>query len=319
METLLQGGSDIEIVIVDDGSTDSTAAIARDYCEKYPDIVRLEQKENGGHGSAVNRGLLVARGIYFKVCDSDDWFDVDAFRKVLALLREHADEENRLDLLLANYVYEYFYNGKRHEVDYRNALPVGELFDWSRMQRFRISQFLLMHSMIYRTELLRECGLKLPEHTFYVDNIVAYVPLPYVKRVMYLDCDLYRYFIGRPDQSVSTENMIKRIDQQLRVTRIMVQAYNLYEDIADRHLRRYMLHYLSMMVTISIIHLTLSGTRENIDKIDALWAFIRNYDRKTYYALRRTFLNRSISLPGKGGRFIARKGYTLARRIYKFS
>jgi hypothetical protein len=83
---------------------------------------------------------------------------------------------------------------------------------------------LLMHSMIYRTQILRDCGLKLPEHTFYVDNIVAYQPLPFVNSMFYLDCNLYRYFIGRPDQSVNTPTMIKRIDQQLLVTRTMVQA-----------------------------------------------------------------------------------------------
>ncbi len=72
-----------------------------------------------------------------------------------------------------------------------------------------------MHSVIYRTELLRNCGLKLPKHTFYVDNIYVYYPLPHVTSLYYLDVDFYRYFIGREDQSVNEKNMIKRIDQQL--------------------------------------------------------------------------------------------------------
>ena len=83
---------------------------------------------------------------------------------------------------------------------------------------FMIGQYILMHSVIYRTQLLKECGLELPKHTFYVDNIFVYQPLPHVKNMYYLDVNFYRYFIGRTDQSVNESVMIGRIDQQLRVT-----------------------------------------------------------------------------------------------------
>lgn len=319
LDTLVPGGDDVEIIVVDDGSKDQTADIAREYVARYPGIVRLEQKPNGGHGSAVNRGLEVATGQYFKVVDSDDWLDAAAYARVLNCLRSQEARGESLDILVTNYVYEYFYNGSRNIIHYRNALPQEELISWEHLRRFRISQLLLMHSMIHRTGLLRECQIKLPEHTFYVDNLIAYQPMPLARRVMYLDVDFYRYFIGRPDQSVNTANMIKRIDQQLMVTKLLLHTYHLEQDVQDANLRKYMYRYLSMMVTITIVHLVLSEDDVNLAKIDALWEDIRQYDLRTYKIIRRNMMNRAVSLPGRSGRFLTRKGFKLAKRIYKFS
>lgn len=319
LDSLVVGGAAVEVIVVDDGSTDRTAEIARDYIARYPDIVRLEQKPNGGHGSAVNRGLEVATGRYFKVCDSDDWFKPEAYQTLLNVLAEQPHDDSAIDLVLANYVYEYTYNNSTNVISYRNVFPVNRRFTWNEMRFFRVSQFLLMHSMVYRTDRLRLCGLKLPEHTFYVDNIVAFQPLPLVRSILYLDIDLYRYFIGRPDQSVNMNNMIKRIDQQLRVTRIMLNMYNLPRDIANRHLRRYMYRYLSMMVSIAVIHLILANTDEALKKIDLLWQEIKEFDPHTYRVLKFNIVNQAMSLPGRGGRYITRKTYMVARKIYKFN
>lgn len=315
LDTAVQGGNEVEVIVVNDGSTDHTADIGRDYCNRYPDIVRLIQKENGGHGSAVNCGLQAAVGTFFKVVDSDDWLDPSAYRNVLAVLRK----AESVDLVITNYVYEYFYAGKRKCVKFGNVLPVGKVITWDDMKRFRVSQFMIMHAMIYRTEVLRKSGLSLPEHTFYVDNIFAYIPLPFVKRLIYIDCDLYRYFIGRADQSVNTQVMIKRIDQQLRVTKIMADSYDLFTDIPSGKLQEYMLHYLSIMVSISLIHLYLSDNPQDDPKASELWEYIRNRDERLYQAVRSAFVNRCIRLLHKEGQHATKAGFQLARRIYKFS
>ena len=197
IDSLLPGGEDVEIIIVDDGSTDGTAQIADEYAAKYPDICRAIHQENAGHGGAVNTGMTAAKGIYFKVVDSDDWVDPDSYREVLEALRRFKDERVPVDLLIANYVYEHVLDGKSHAIRYTNALPEGTLFGWEEARHFRMSQNLLMHSVIYRTRVLRDCGLHLPEHTFYVDNLFVYIPLPYVRRIYYLNTDFYRYYIGR--------------------------------------------------------------------------------------------------------------------------
>ena len=120
-------------------------------------------------------------------------------------------------------------------MDYRNVFPRNKVFGWDQIGRFRPSQYLLMHSVIYRTQLLRDCDLELPKHTFYVDNIFVYQPLPYVKNIYYLDVDLYRYFIGRADQSVNEKVMVTRVDQQMRVTYHMIKSHDLRKVCAEHN------------------------------------------------------------------------------------
>ena len=221
--SLLAVGDDIEIIIVDDGSTkDDTALIADRWQERHPDIVKAVHKENGGHGSAVNAGLAHASGFYYKVVDSDDWVDAAAAKEVLAYLRTQLEREEPTDMVVANYVYEKVDEDSSTIMRYRNVFPVQREFTWDQVGDFRHSQYLLMHSVFYRTALLKEMGLTLPEHCFYVDNIFVYEPLVHVRSMYYLDVDLYRYFIGREDQSVNEKVMLSRIDQQLRITREMI-------------------------------------------------------------------------------------------------
>ena len=93
IDSLLVGGEDVEILIVDDGSTkDRTAEIADEYAAEFPTIVKAIHKENGGHGSAVNAGIANATGLYFKVVDSDDWVKEKAYLAILDTLRELGGE-----------------------------------------------------------------------------------------------------------------------------------------------------------------------------------------------------------------------------------
>lgn len=102
-----------------------------------------------------------------------------------------------------------------------------EIFGWNDVKHFHLGQYILMHSVIYRTDFLKLCQLRLPKHTFYVDNIYVYYPLPHVRTIYYMDVDFYRYFIGREDQSVNEKVMISRIDQQIFVNKSMINMYEL--------------------------------------------------------------------------------------------
>ena len=196
IDSLLVGGDEVEIIIVDDGSTkDRTAQIADEYERKYPSICRAIHQENGGHGEAVNTGLRNATGIFYKVVDSDDWVDEEAFHEVLRTLRRFVYGNQTLDMLISNFVYEKEGAKRKKVMNYNTALPKNEVITWSDVKLFMLGQYILMHSVIYRTELLRECGLELPKHTFYVDNIFVYQPLPHVKTMYYLDVNFYRYYI----------------------------------------------------------------------------------------------------------------------------
>ena len=225
IESLLPGGDEVEILIIDDGSTDLTADIADKYEEKYPGIVRAIHQANGGHGEAVNTGIRNASGLYFKVVDSDDWVDKDAYRQVLDKLRELTGGDTVLDMMLCNFVYDKDGAKRKKVMHYENSVPVEELVSWEDTKHFRKGRYILMHSVIYRTRLLRKCGIELPKHTFYVDNIYVFEPLPYVKTIYYLPVNFYRYYIGREDQSVNESVMISRIDQQITVTKLMIDYF----------------------------------------------------------------------------------------------
>ena len=321
VETLLQGGDDIEINLVDDGSTkEDTPAICDRYAQQYPDIVRAIHQENGGHGEGVNQGIRNARGVYYKVVDSDDWVDVPALKKALDKLRQFVRDGKLVDMLVCNYVYEHVEDNTQRVMHYRNVFPRNRVFGWEQIGRFRPSQYLLMHSVIYRTQLLRDCGLELPKHTFYVDNIFVYQPLPMVRNMYYMDVDLYRYFIGRSDQSVNEKVMVTRVDQQLRVTYQMIDSHDLHQ-VAVQHkkLSRYMFSYLSMMMAISSIFLIIANTPESLGKRTQLWEYLRQKDAGMYRKMRYAAVSGFTAFPGYQGRRLSVQLYHLARKIYKFN
>ncbi|HIW76232.1 MULTISPECIES: glycosyltransferase family 2 protein [Gordonibacter] len=320
IESLLACGDDIEIIIVDDGSTkDDTPAKADEWERRYPDIIRAVHQENGGHGQAVNTGLAHATGRYFKVVDSDDWLDERAMAEIMTYLRRQNELEDATDLVIGNYVYEKVAEGARTVMHYRNVFPEGREFGWDEVGHFGQSQYLLMHSVIYRTELLHEMGLQLPKHTFYVDNIFVYVPLPHVKTIYYRDVDMYRYFIGREDQSVNESVMMGRIDQQLRVTRLMIDAVQLPGGVPEKRLERYMENYLSMMMCICSIFLRMIDTDEAEDKREAIWGYLKAQNPDVYRRIRRSALNMGTNLPTELGRKIGITGYRMAQKIFKFN
>lgn len=319
IESLLPGGDEVEILIVNDGSTkDNTAEIADEYEAKYPGICRAIHQENGGHGEAVNAGLRNAAGIYFKVVDSDDWVNREAYEEILTTLREFVMGGQTLDMLITNFVYEK--QGAKHKrvMQYRTALPKRELFSWKDVKVFMLGQYILMHSVIYRTEMLRDCGLVLPKHTFYVDNIFVYQPLPHVKSMYYLDVNFYRYFIGREDQSVNEQVMIGRIDQQILVTKLMLGYYESAR-ITHHKLRHYMVRYLEIMMTISSILAIKSGSEENMQKKKELWESVKKQDLPLFLRLRWGFLGQSMNLPGESGKKVSIAGYKISQKFFGFN
>ena len=197
IDSLLSGGEDVEILIVDDGSTkDNTAEIADEYEKNYPGIVKAIHQENGGHGEAVNAGLRNATGVYYKVVDSDDWVDVDVYLDIIKTLKELVAGPQTVDMFISNFVYDKA--GAKHKKVMRyKAFPENEVFQWDHAKKLHIGRYILMHSVIYRTMLLRECNLELPKHTFYVDNLFVFQPLPYVKNLYYKNVNFYHYFIGK--------------------------------------------------------------------------------------------------------------------------
>ena len=322
VETLLTGGEKVEIIIVNDGSKDDTAAIADRLAEKYPTIVKAVHQENGGHGEAVNTGIKNATGVFFKVVDSDDWLGEEALATLLEKLEMFSnsgeDTVNVPDLVLCNYINDKV--GVKHKkvINYKGYLPLNRTFTWQDVKKMPPGRYMTMHACVYRTEVLRESQLVLPKHTFYVDNIYVFKPLPFVKKLYYLDINLYHYFIGRDDQSVNEKVMIKRLDQQLRVNKIMIDTLSAY-DKSIPNCTEYMYSYLEIISAITSVLATLSGTPEHLAMKEDLWKYMQEKDAEIYQKVRYSFVGRAVNLPGKFGQSALLAIYKLAQKLYGFN
>ena len=354
IRSLLVGGDEVEILIVDDGSTDGTAEIADRLERKHPGIIRAIHQPNKGHGGAVNTGIANATGLYFKVVDSDDKVRASAYRSILDVLRRFSSPaagtdaadgaassegtstaassagstgeegaEPALDLLISNFVYNKEDQNRHTVMQYRKCLPVGRVFSWEEANRFPIGKYILMHSVIFRTQMLRESGLQLPEHTFYVDNIYVFNPLPYVHRMYYLDVNFYYYFIGREDQSVHEDVMIRRLDQQARVNRIMIDHFTdpaCDEMIGSRRaLRQYMFNYLEIITTITSVLALRSGTPDHLQLRDDIWTYLHEKDLKLWKKMRRRPLGMAMNVNGSLPRRVVITLYQVAQRLFNFN
>lgn len=316
IESLLNGGERVEIIVIDDGSTDNTGRIADEYAEKYPSIVQVIHQENGGHGEGINQGLEHASGTYFKVVDSDDILSAD-FPAFLDTLEE-CEKKGGIDLLVTNYYYVHSDGVGDRSICYSNVLPENRIFGWNETRRFLLHQLLTIHSCTFRTEVMRKSGDALPKHIFYEDNLMVYKTLPNVKKLYYMNIDLYRYWIGRPDQSVQKKVMMQRYSHQIQVTERCFTSVHL-DEITESCLRRYMKHEQFMMFGISILYARLNKSDEADAAVDQMWERCEIYDPKWGKYFRKRTPLRVICKQGRVGRHVSDVVYRVANQVVRFN
>lgn len=305
---------EVEVIVVDDGSTDTTAQVAQGLVALHPGLHLIKQ-DNKGHGGAVNTGVAAATGTWIKVVDSDDALDPKALARVLGRLRQWRAQGQVPDLVVTNFVYVRTHGRpRRHTVRFPRVLPQDRLGTWSDVKRFRADQYLMMHALMYRTRLLQESGMRLPEHCFYVDNLYSFVPLRHVRTLTYLDENLYLYTIGRPGQSVSDEVIVKQLNQHDKVNALMLEAMPQEAEVSPG-LYRYLLHtYLLSTVVISAMALR-SGSQDNLKLKLRLWERMATQRPDVRARLLRKPLGRAMNLPGRVGDKVPVIGYQVARRV----
>ena len=316
IESILPGGERVEIIIIDDGSKDNTGRIADELAEKHPSIIRVIHQENGGHGEGINQGLRHASGKYFKTVDSDDTLSGDFVRFLDEL--EACDNQGGVDLFLTNYHYVHADGKGDRSIVFSNALPEGRIFTWQETKPFRVDQILMIHTVTFRTELLRKTGLEMPKHTFYEDNYMVYGNLRYVERMYYMNCDLYNYAIGREDQSVQQDVMMRRYTHQIRATELCFHALH-FDEIKDTRKRAYLKHEMFIMFGIAIIFARLNCNEQADSDIEKMWDNCREFDRKWADYFRYHTILRMICLPDKKGQRFVSAVYRLAHRVIRFN
>lgn len=318
IDSLLVANRPVEIIIVNDGSTDDTLEIANSYAKRYSNVVVIDQP-NSGWGAGVNRGLERARGMYFKVVDSDDWLESSALHRVLYTLDSLVATNQAPDLLLTNYVYDHTVDESTHEIAYRNYLPEGRIFTWEETRHASIDQRIMVHASWYLAPLLRESGVQVPEGMAYMDSYFVLHPLPYAKKLFFLDVDAYHYMVGRQDQSVNVEVVKRHIDHQLYATRVAIDDYDhaslmrISPKMANCRAR-----YIIAMFSVSTAHLFMINTPDAIQKNKRMWAYLAEHDPALHRVVRQSFAgwaNRKTPLGRAGTRLV----YGIAQSIFKFS
>ncbi len=309
IESLLPGGEKLEIIIIDDGSKDNTGAIADAYAAKYPTIVKVIHQENGGHGEGINQGLRHATGTYFKVVDSDDTMSSD-FLPFLQKLEE-CERQGGVDLFVTNYYYVHTDGKGDRSINYSNALPQNRIFTWADTRSFHAHQLLTIHSCTFRTEAMRKWNCALPKHVFYEDNLMVCQTLPHIQKMYYMNVDLYRYWIGRPDQSVQKTVMMKRYTHQLLVAERCFAAFRL-DAVTDRRLLKYLKHELLMMFGIGVLYTKLHKSKEADADLDEMWVHCYAHDAKWAKHFRKSTVLRLVC----GNNWFS---YTLAALVYWFA
>lgn len=208
---------ELDIIVVDDGSQDGTAAIAGAFAHRWPDSVRVIPQPNKGHGGAVNTGIAAARGQYFKVVDGDDTLAAKGFAQLLDCLRGAS-----ADLVLAHYE-RVPQDDPAHPVPMRfEGVAFGRVYRFDELP-LETGLYFGIHSITVRTDALRASGVRLQEHTFYVDVEYGVLPIPSIETAVFLDAIVYQYAVGGASQSVAAENFVRHYDDHLRVLRRLVQ------------------------------------------------------------------------------------------------
>lgn len=313
IDSLLIGKDDVEIIIIDDGSTDNTGDIADRYAKDYPSIVKVIHQKNGGHGEGINVGLKHAKGKYFKVVDSDDWVSKEAYLKLLKEIK-HIDA----DLVVTNYVYTYTDGRKDHIINFSNVFLEDEEITWDRIGHFKVTQYLSLHSLMYKKSVLDKTHIKLPKHVFYEDNLFIYLPLINTKTIYYVNVDFYHYYIGRPDQSVQTAQIIKRSSHQVLVSERVCNAYDL-DMIKSKKLKKVMVRECTLLMCLGVIFSRLNKTPEGEREYKELWQSIKEHNPKLYKKLRYSSMAFWVSIPTPLGRFLALRGFDLAHHLVNFN
>lgn len=216
-----------EVIIVNDGSKDRTSEIAHEYAVTYPNTYKVVDKRNGHYGSCINAGLKVATGEFVKILEADDWYDTEVFKEFLDLLEAVS---GKVDVVYSNMacVSENDEPLKYDTFDY----PVGRIFDFSEIKDCTPCR--ANTAICYRTQLLRDIDYHQPEGMPYTDNLWTTVPFSKVKTCAFLPKVLYRYWVGRPGQSMSPAIWKRNVSSMVRVLGFMLDEYEkLPKDIAE--------------------------------------------------------------------------------------
>lgn len=285
--------SELELLVINDGSKDNTEEIVMEYEKRYPSVVRLVNKKNGGHGSTINKSLELATGKYYKVLDGDDWCDVNELDKLMELLQKTSAE-----LIVNRYreVYPSHFRVIGKDVNYE----LNKVYDFSSIFDSNDTEYdlIAMHEITILTERLRAVKTQIQEHCFYADTeFIYYVGLA-ARTVTFHDSCAYQYRLGTEGQSVSSAGVYRHIEDLFRIERKLINKYS--EDcLMDIEVERKKYLFTIISKTYNVLFNWYVSLIDKPDKDDLLIDFISEL-RRTHgdlvYQFKLTKINRIIAI-----------------------
>ena len=307
-----------EIIIINDGSTDNTVVKSKNLAKKWnkitrKDFIRVIDKENGQYGSVINRGIKEAKGIYFKVLDVDDTFNTTSLIEFIKIINGF---KHKVDLILTDHVYEKVAVNKRDVQSLEKTFTPYKLMNIKEVDMPKV--LITMHSIIYRLDLLKDIEYKQIEGIYYSDSQYSLVPLKYVNTAYYMNIPLYRYYIGRDEQSINLKVMVKNRIHQLKVLEVIWKQIN-FKYINSPQIRKYMKSVMRQMAQWQIMLIAFD------EKIPKKAKYLMNFldelkmlQPTHYRKITKTILFKALRISrGKGMGFIVRFAVKLYSKFKK--
>lgn len=292
----------LEVLIIDDGSSDNTVKVAQKYVEYYPDTFRVISKQNGGHGSALNVGIALATGKYIRPIDADDWVNTDSLEYIIGILNECNSDiivtHFKKVLEKSKQLVEVRIRGMEYEKEY----ILDEVADYA--------PWYLYHHVMYKADILKNAPLKFTEKCFYDDMEYDSYPLVCAKTILFINRYLYSYRLERDGQSVEDSGFIRHREDRKTIVVSLCRFWNKYRDTMApnvcKHLEKEMVWrikrqyeiYLSMPISITTFKEIQEFDNVIREKNDYLYNQVSGY---------RTQLLKS---PSSYGKYMCAKGIT---------
>lgn len=234
--------NEIEILIINDGSSDKTLEIAKNYQKKFPSTIRVIDKPNGGHGSVINRGIQEATGKYFKIVDGDDWVNKQGLTNLIEYLRL-AD----VDMIVNPYIKVNDKNGKQKKVreKYFDKYNSEKIYQFDSLE---LNNVIPMHEITYKTSLLKNNHIEVDEGIFYVDAEYILYPIKYIKTIAFLNSYLYMYRINSNTQSINIKSAQKNILHHKQVVESTLNYFNSIKNSLSLNKKNYMMKHIHTIV-----------------------------------------------------------------------
>lgn len=304
----------LEILVINDGSKDHTRQVVEAYVQKYPKTVFLINKRNGGHGSAINKTIENAHGKYLKMVDADDSVDKSGFISLI----DHLSKSN-VDMIFSPYYRRNINTGKKQEIGYLSNSSQSYLDNVKdTLNTYASSLIVAMHSITYKTSLLKKSKYRMDEHCFYVDVEYTIYYLPYVKNILLLSEPVYNYNIGSEDQSVNINNMRKRRDQHLKVTKSLINFYESEKNTFSSEMKSMVENNVIKMILATEYKLLMSLPSGQVSKKElvAFDRYLKERSSDLYEGLQRITDSKKIKiiLFFRKTNFV---GYELVHRLLK--